>query len=250
MISALVFIISFGLAGAMPDPSGPASDQECHVSDACASKCEITRDCGVPHDDRSCTRKLFPGITITDPACEAAKASQNQIYSLEKNKCDAAKQYDKLKCELEKQNCIQMKDKCTSILRGPNAALFNGASILWVDDHPENNKYEEAVLIELGARIARAPTTDAALASVSRASFDVIISDYKREDDPEGGQHLFDQLEKMPPRIPYILYSGSSNTDFVKAAKAKGMVGETNDPRELIDLVMEALEHRRHAAPP
>jgi hypothetical protein len=37
-----------------------------------------------------------------DPACEAAKASQNQVYAAQKASCEAQKSAEKLACEAAK----------------------------------------------------------------------------------------------------------------------------------------------------
>jgi hypothetical protein len=46
-----------------------------------------------------------------------------------------------------------------------------------------------------------------------------------------------------PP--PYIIYSGSSNNTLAANAKLKGALGETNDPRELLELVLVAIKDRK-----
>jgi hypothetical protein len=60
--------------------------------------------CDVPHDTRECNRcfiSLFGKCQArgNDPACEAAKAAQNQMYSIKKGQCEAEKAVRKAQCE-------------------------------------------------------------------------------------------------------------------------------------------------------
>jgi hypothetical protein len=71
--------------------------------------CTPTRDCTTAHDDRSCTscalRNPFGGgcvAPLNDPACEAAKFSQNQVYAVQKATCEAQKAQEKAACEAAK----------------------------------------------------------------------------------------------------------------------------------------------------
>ena len=70
--------------------------------------CSPKRDCSLRHDDRACNACLvknpFGGCIARghDPACEAAKASQDQIYSVQKATCEAQKSQEKASCEATK----------------------------------------------------------------------------------------------------------------------------------------------------
>lgn len=71
--------------------------------------CTPTRDCSLQsHDERNCSacilRNPFGGCLVrgNDPACEAAKASQNQIYLAQKAACEAQKAAEKASCEAAK----------------------------------------------------------------------------------------------------------------------------------------------------
>ena len=60
--------------------------------------------CGVPRDERECERclvSLFGKCRArgNDPACEAAKTAQNQMYSIKKGQCEAEKAVRKGQCE-------------------------------------------------------------------------------------------------------------------------------------------------------
>jgi len=116
-------------------------------------------------------------------------------------------------------------------------------SILWVDDNPSNNDNERAALSVLGVQFALAKSTAEAKALLSKGHFDLVLSDFGRPGDPEAGYGLLDDLRREGPRIPYIIYSRTANPDEVKAAKARGAFGQTNQPRELFGLVVSALQY-------
>jgi hypothetical protein len=60
--------------------------------------------CDVPRDERECKKclvALFGRCQVrgNDPACEAAKAAQNQLYSIKKGQCEGEKAVRKGQCE-------------------------------------------------------------------------------------------------------------------------------------------------------
>ena len=69
-----------------------------------------------------------------------------------------------------------------------NADLLAGAHVLWVDDHPENNRSMVELLSTYGARVETARSNPDALALLATTRYDVIISDVGRDDEgPDGG---------------------------------------------------------------
>src|SRR5438132_5021879 len=54
------------------------------------------------------------------------------------------------------------------------ARRIAGARVLWVDDHPENNDYEQRVLESLGIDFVRSLDTEDALDNLQREQFDLI----------------------------------------------------------------------------
>jgi len=134
---------------------------------------------------------------------------------------------------------------CKAYRNEARDAKLNGAVILWVDDHPENNLFERQALIEMGVRIISVTNTQTALDELRRRPFDAIISDFTRSDDPKGGYTLLEKLPKRPTHPPYIIYSGSFSSTFSDEAKSKGALGETNEPSDLFKLVIKAIKMRR-----
>jgi CheY-like chemotaxis protein len=125
--------------------------------------------------------------------------------------------------------------------RAAGSLTVSQAKVLWVDDNPDNQQYERNALGALGITFDLARNTDEAMARLKVKKFNLIITDFKRTDDPQGAHTLLEKLKKISSPPPVIIYSGSSNPDFEKEAKRKGAYGETNSPQRLFNLVVNAL---------
>jgi CheY-like chemotaxis protein len=114
--------------------------------------------------------------------------------------------------------------------------------ILWVDDQPSNNRYEVAALTSLGMHVQLSTSTEDALQKVSsHGPYDVIISDMGRPPDRKAGYTLLDALRRLRNRTPFVIYASSRSAEHFDAAVARGAVGCTNQPDELIEMVSNAL---------
>ncbi len=117
-----------------------------------------------------------------------------------------------------------------------------GKEVLWVDDNPGNNAYERNALSALGVNFTTATSTSEALDDLSKQHFSLIISDFARSDDPQGGYTLLRISRNHPDPLPFIIYSSSANPGFDEDSKKLGAIGETNSPRALFDMVINALK--------
>ena len=115
------------------------------------------------------------------------------------------------------------------------------ARVLWVDDKPDNNRYEREALEALGIRFVTARSTQEAMERLQRQHFDVIISDMGRDQDQFAGYTLLDQARSEGYTGPFIIYSSSNKAIHVAQTKQRGAFGATNDPGELFELVLAAL---------
>lgn len=130
-----------------------------------------------------------------------------------------------------------------SELMTPNIAeRMERAMILWVDDRPANNTYERQALEALGVQITISKSTEDALDRLQHKSYDVILSDMSRPPDPQAGYTLLSKLKEMQIATPYIIYAGSKRPEHVAKAKELGAFGTTNDPQELLELVIQAMK--------
>ncbi len=115
------------------------------------------------------------------------------------------------------------------------------STVLWVDDHPDNNIYARQALEALGVSFVLATSTDEALGRIARQRFDAIISDMGRPPDSRAGYTLLDQLHANGDQTPFIIYASSRDPKHVAEARRHGAIGCTNNANELFEMVLSAL---------
>ena len=121
---------------------------------------------------------------------------------------------------------------------------LSGANVLWVDDNPDNNRYEREALFQLGLQLVIATSTAEALQQLGSQPFRAVITDFARKDDPEGAYTILAEVKKISPTLPVIIYTGSVTPEQETEAKRRGAYGETNSPVALFDLVIDAIKGR------
>jgi CheY-like chemotaxis protein len=115
------------------------------------------------------------------------------------------------------------------------------ATVLWVDDRPENNVYERQALEALGVTVVLSMSTEDALAELGKQKFDIIISDMGRPPDQKAGYTLLDNVRGSGDRTPFFIYMGSRALEERAEARRRGAQLCTNRPEELIEHVLSAL---------
>lgn len=113
--------------------------------------------------------------------------------------------------------------------------------ILWVDDRPDNNVWERRALEAYGVRFELATDTDQALDALRGGGFAAIISDMGRPGDRQAGFTLLERLRAEGEDVPYVIYASSRAPEHVREARARGALGATNDPEELVEMVVGAI---------
>ena len=116
------------------------------------------------------------------------------------------------------------------------------ATVLWVDDHPDNNIHERQSLEALGVSFQLATSTEEALDKVAKRHFDVIISDMNRPPDSRAGYTLLENLRTSGDQTPFIIYAGASAPGYKVEARRRGALGSTNRASELFEYVLAALQ--------
>lgn len=116
------------------------------------------------------------------------------------------------------------------------------STVLWVDDNPHNNSYERQALEALGVSFVLAKSTDEGLKKISQQRFDAIISDMGRPPDSRAGYTLLDKLRSSGDQTPFIIYAGSRDPEHVAESRRHGAIGCTNNPNELFEMVLSALD--------
>jgi CheY-like chemotaxis protein len=122
---------------------------------------------------------------------------------------------------------------------------LNGRKILWVDDTPANNSYEIDAFNTLGISVTQVKSTSEALIEFPNENYDVVISDFRRDADPDDEYGLLLKLQNMKSQVKYIIYSASVTAEYEQEAIEKGAFGETNRPRQLFELVINALQQNQ-----
>ena len=117
-----------------------------------------------------------------------------------------------------------------------------GAKVLWVDDYPENNYYERSLLEALDIQFTISTSTEDALEWVSGNNYNVIISDMARLPDSRAGYTLLEKLQKKGIHTPFIIYASSNIPERRAETKRRGGFGTTNNPKELFQLVIDAIQ--------
>lgn len=118
--------------------------------------------------------------------------------------------------------------------------LVKGARILWIDDQPEKNRHEIALLEKAGARVDVQESSEAARGALRRIRYDVVISDVARGDDPKAGLTFAEELAEQGGAPPVILY-----VDEVRKPVPASAFGITRRPDELLHLVLDVLARSR-----
>jgi CheY-like chemotaxis protein len=119
--------------------------------------------------------------------------------------------------------------------------VLRDARVLWVDDDPENSAWERELFRSFGVAIVAVESSRAALASIAAESFDVVISDIERDGEAADGIERALQIHHVNPALPIVLYVRHL-TDSRIPPSASGI---TNEPNELLHLVLDRLERTR-----
>lgn len=143
--------------------------------------------------------------------------------------------------QLSKKFYTNLELYFNSIIHGEDIKRKISKEILWVDDRPENNVYERKILEHYGIDISLALTTKQALQFMRNNDFSLVISDMGRKEGDREGYVLLKKIRESDKNIPFIIYAGSRKPEHVREALDKGAQGCTNEPAELVDLVITNL---------
>jgi CheY-like chemotaxis protein len=137
----------------------------------------------------------------------------------------------------------------SEVIGSVTGAIGVAAKILWVDDEPANNVLEVQALEALGARIVRVTSTDAALVELLRSDpkFALVISDMTRGGDSQAAYTLQIQKQQQGDATPVVVYSRLAAAQDPAAATQNEILFMTDNPAELIRVVVTSLMNRGHA---
>ena len=92
-----------------------------------------------------------------------------------------------------------------------------------------------------GAQFSVAESTDEALKRLEQDDFDVVITDYGKEDDPPRGVTLAQKIHDREIGVPIVMYTTGIDEYFHETPK--GILAVTTPPDRLLHFVLDALEH-------
>jgi CheY-like chemotaxis protein len=116
-------------------------------------------------------------------------------------------------------------------------------TVLWVDDKPDNNRWERRALEGYGIRFELARDTDSALRMIADVGpFAAIVSDMGRPGDPQAGYTLLQRVRQANVATPYFIYTtvGMAAT-LASTAAREGAQGITGNPDALVEMVVAAV---------
>ena len=126
-------------------------------------------------------------------------------------------------------------------------ARLASATVLWVDDHPENNEYERSSLLALGIKVVSVRTNAEAERELKAARFPVVITDLGRniegEQDPDAGYKTVALVREAGGDAECIVYAGRrvENETERRRLREAGASVATDRPAELLSAVVGAI---------
>ncbi|HEX4423173.1 MAG TPA: caspase family protein [Kofleriaceae bacterium] len=118
----------------------------------------------------------------------------------------------------------------------------DGARVLWIDDHPENNMDERRAFESWDIKFLLAVSNVGGLELVKTRYPDLVISDMIRGRDVIAGYALLESLRQQGISIPVIIYSEYCSAERHAEARRLGAFACTSDPSELREYVLAALK--------
>ncbi len=119
------------------------------------------------------------------------------------------------------------------------AERARGRTVLWIDDQPEMVHHEREMLEALGMRVLVADSSLEAFEFLDRFRPDLVISDVARGRVADEGIRVLPALRALAEPAKVILYVARFDPE---APIPAGAFGITNDPEELLHLVLDAVE--------
>lgn len=122
-----------------------------------------------------------------------------------------------------------------------SAASLTGRTILWVDDHPENNATLAAWFRREGATVETAVDSRSADAAIAARTPSVLISDIARGTDDRAGFRYLEALRREERYTgPVVFYAGRVTPARQDTARVLGALGVAADGDALVRLVKSA----------
>ena len=157
-----------------------------------------------------------------------------EIYRIVKGKLDQASESVPAGRESERTQAARRAERI--------ASLIQGARILLVNDVPQEMSYVVSLLKSLKLSVTTTTSTEHALAELHGPTFDVVISDMRRNGDDGAGLTLLQDMRSSRITTPVIFTVGRYQPE---RGVPGGAFGITNRVDEVLNLVFDVLERTR-----
>jgi DNA-binding response OmpR family regulator len=127
------------------------------------------------------------------------------------------------------------------------------ATILWVDDHPSNNRLEVAAFKEHRIAVHLAESTEDALKLVAMNRYPLVISDLGRGEDRLAGLKMIEAMKQRGIPVPVVIYTVRPNDSAGQEAQRQ-MVADAGaadlavTPQEVRSKVLKRLRPSTYRA--
>lgn len=111
--------------------------------------------------------------------------------------------------------------------------------VLWIDDNPETVMYEAGILQTLGMQVEFAKTSANGWEKLRGYPFQLMVSDIRRGDDATAGLQFLKDLQAQQKHINVVFYVSQLDRTLPIPI---GAFGITDDPNELIHLMMDGAD--------
>jgi CheY-like chemotaxis protein len=184
-------------------------------------------------------------LPLHDPAAreailELSRAIASALARVEPAKSETAEEVPEVTTAEAHRLGLEAASRAGTVQSTSRREQPSERTILWVDDHPDNNAWERRALQSYGIRFVLATRTEEALKHLGAGHFDAIISDMARRGDDQAGFTLLDLARKAGIHVPFFIYCGRQAPRIRDEAERRGARGVTNDPDELVAMVVAA----------
>ncbi len=115
-------------------------------------------------------------------------------------------------------------------------------SILWIEDIHKDNSFEKNAIETLGIQLVTCKSIEEALGKVQLNQYEVIISSINLTSNKQKLYLLLEKVRELHIRSYIIIYDSLNNPEDNIEAIGKGAFGSTNDPLELFQLIVKAVQ--------
>jgi hypothetical protein len=123
---------------------------------------------------------------------------------------------------------------------------LQGGALLWADDHHEWNEPLIRLFRTAGIIVDTVASSDEAMRALQKRSYDLVVTDMRREREPDGdaaGTRLLDRMIAAGIPTPAVVFSDHPSAHTALHPRA---ITATNSPEKLVDTVVDIVGDRRN----